>query len=926
MKLGRSLIEGEFDNCFILTFNADLAFFEEVVFGELYSNGCRNIVILMDPGHCAEELKNSIPILNYVGQRYVCTAATGVAGVRFHPKLILQTSEKRGRLFLGSGNLTLPGLTRNWEVVTCLEYDSNEPDQVIRTAFQAVLDYAQRLSRIDGIPSIAHRGIARLIKSTPWANPAFHDAGSLRALRILDNLEHSLWEQVRATVPTPLRQVRIVSPFFDPACTAFERLFEDLQPESVCLYIQPGQHNLDPRRLRAALTHYGGEFEVRALHLDGRRLHAKAMLFEGEQGAWLLTGSANFSVAGMMRSARLGNAELGILRHEADPRYFDGWWGELRQHSSAIDVNWDVPSAGDEPPDEQPAMRPEILLKSATLSDSGTLQLDCLGQLPAEIRRVWLTLEATTTSRLDAHAWQSTGSVISMHLPDVWRQRLESPWLVTLGLETSQGTQTSSPILVHHLGQLSRYSHPPRKYKPIPIPEDLIPEDQTVLLDLMQLFERLFIPSPEVNPSPGPRSGHKGKGDQDDSDVPDEDYDPDEHVAAEKVRDPTGANYLPDREDRRSFRDLMRQALKASYLAPEPLRAPRLPGTGPKDKRKKRDDGSKQKERLMAEMARGFQKLVNRFGESVEDIDSFSRIPPKYMCDFYCGVMQFLGVVQHHELIAMEQYAQFASALLISFYGTPGRVGVWQELQRLHPQSELEIPRAHWQIHERSWVLFYQCWCLLGLPEFATPQPVDLRWRLGAIARRVLQEIGGKGELHRCASFLQQQAIQLWPEDTDRPDYDAFHAVLVEASEHYHIDLLGEELRLMGASSVVVKQPSSTSPDLHVTIPLRDTETDHLLNAFQGFVKINRSRPGIQAMRAQFMESRADLKRRERTIILRYDVSGASLLYAVRYKAPGGPYTYEVATELVSLSLENLLGFRSFKDVLDWTQQSPIPI
>jgi hypothetical protein len=325
-------------------------------------------------------------------------------------------------------------------------------------------------------------------------------------------------------------------------------------------------------------------------------------------------------------------------------------------------------------------------------------------------------------------------------------------------------------------------------------------------------------------------------------------------------------------------------------------------------------------------MARGFQKLIDRFGESTEDGDSFAEIPPNYMCDFYCGVMQFLGVILHHGLLTTEQYVQFASTLLTSFYGIPGRVGVWQELERLHPQSELKIPESHWQIHERSWVLLYQGWCLLDLSGPTAGETRKLRWRLAAVARRILQVIGGIGQLHHCAAFLQKEAEQLWPEVMGRPSYDTLETVLLEASEHYDIVLLEKELRLIGARAVVVKQQDTTCPDLHVTIPLSRTVADHLLNAFQGFVKINRTRPGVRTVRAQFMGSSGKSEKYERTIILLYEISERSLLYAVRRKAPGESYMYEVAVELELVSLEELFDFRSFEHVLGWPRKTQISI
>ena len=937
VKLARSLIEGKFDNCFILTFNADLPFFERFVFRHVYDNDCRNLVILMDPDHYTEELRNSIPILNYVGQRYVCAPATGIAGVRFHPKLILQTSETQGRLFLGSGNLSQPGLTRNWEIVTCFDYDDENPDPVALEAFRSLLRYLRQVSDAAGIPEFVRRRTRRLIASTPWTDPIDRDPEWPPTFQILDNLEQALWDQMIAAVSSQVKHVRIVSPYFDPACHAFRRLFEDFQPQSVCLYIQPDQHNLDAQRLRAVVNRYRGQFEVRALDLNGRRLHAKALLFETERGVWLLTGSANFSVAGLIKSARFGNAELGILRHEANPRYFDAWWNVLHQRSRSIDIDWETPLAGSEPPDEQPSTKPQIVLRGATVDDTGLLRLRCASELSTDIRIMTLEFTAANVHTWKVDTWQLEGNMLSIILPDIWHHRLEAPWLVTLCLETSKGTLTSSPILVHHTGQLYRYSRPPRTGKRVPIPEGLIPEDQTQLLDLMHLFQNLLIASSSEIQTKHHRirMGRESKADASEDEMPEDDYDPETQISRERVRYPDSAGFYSNYYDRLTFRDLMHAALKASYHAPRALRPSAGPSPDPSEsptsskgpsalpkKRKHRPstDVHTQQERLAAEMERGFQRLIKRFNKSAEDRDYLSKMPPSYLCDFYCGIVQFMGVVQHHGLLTTTQYVQLATGFLVAFYGIAGHVGVWQGLKYLHPPNTLKEIETYWHIHVRSWMLLYQCWCLLSIPPLAA-QRDDLCWRLSDIARHVIDEIGGEKKLCELAVPLEQQAERLWPEETDRPDFDTFRTVLLDAAQHYSIELIREELKQLGASSVEVGHREGVTPDLHVTIPIKNVEAPHFLSTFQKFVRIHRAKPQIRRIRTQFKEPSVVSSQRGRSVIFMYQPSEASLAYAVRYESPGNPYTYDPDLELRQLRLGDLLSFQSLHDVLDWPHQ-----
>lgn len=927
MKLARSLLEGKFDNCFVLTFNADLPFFERIIFGHLYDNDCRNLVILMDTDLYTEELKNSIPVLNFVGQRYVCAPASGVAGVRFHPKLILQTSETQGRIFLGSGNLSQPGLIHNWEVVTRIDYDMKSPNPIALTAFRSLLRYLRRLSEFPGLPEFVRRRTIRLIDSTPWADPIDQDFDWSREFQILDNLEQSLWDQVVTAVQWPVSHVRIVSPYFDPACNAFQRLFEDIQPQSVCLYIQPDQHNLDAQRLRAVVSGYRGQFEVRALNLGSRRLHAKAIGLEAQRGGWLLTGSANFSVAGLMKPARYGNAELGCLRFEEEAHYFDAWWDALHQHSCSIEIDWAAPDIAGDPPDERPPSKPSIVLSSVTLDNIGTLRLHCISRLPTDIRNVTLEFAAVDSVTWEAESWNLEGNTLSVALPDSWRQRLETPWLVTLSLETPQANLTSLPVLIHHTGQLYRYSRPSHRGDRGPIPDDLFPEDEMQLLDLMHLFQRLFIGKSSAIDTRRHRivkERQRIPSSQED-DILEDDYDPETRVADEKVRYPDSASFYRNYYDRASFRDLMRAALRASYQAPKELRPSQEPsppptpqeepsGSGDKLTQKPTVDAKAQRVRLMAEMHRGFENLIERFGEGAEDQDYLSKIPPSYPCDFFNGIAQFMGVVQHAELLEVARYAELATDLLVAFYGVPGQVGIWQQLKQLHPSETLKEIEFHTETYVRSWVLLYQSWCLLHVLDLVAQQDT-LRGRLGAVARRIIEEIGDESEEYVLTASLEHQARRLWPEEKDRPNLDAFQTALLEAARCYHMDLIEEELKQVGAKAVEVRFREGIHPDLHVTMPIRDTEDSIFLSTFQKFVGINKSRHQI---RAQFIEPSVTSDGCGRSIILMYQQNEGLLVYAIRYESQGHSYKYDLNLDLTGLCIENLLNFQSPRDVLNW--------
>lgn len=114
IKALRTLLDQRADNCFVLTYNLDLPFFEYMLFEPLHNGGCRNVAVLCDPRQYQSAL-DDVPVLTHLGQRYLCLPAT-VSKAAFHPKLLLLTSDEDGLLLLGSGNLSRSGLTHNREI------------------------------------------------------------------------------------------------------------------------------------------------------------------------------------------------------------------------------------------------------------------------------------------------------------------------------------------------------------------------------------------------------------------------------------------------------------------------------------------------------------------------------------------------------------------------------------------------------------------------------------------------------------------------------------------------------------------------------------------------------------------------------------------------------------------------------------------
>jgi len=96
--------EPGFPAALFLTYSFDPLFFERIPLSDLDKGGSRRILVGADGSQVRAVMPGCVGQLVHLGRRYVL--AETVRPNTFHPKLIVRVSEKRGRAWLGSGNLT----------------------------------------------------------------------------------------------------------------------------------------------------------------------------------------------------------------------------------------------------------------------------------------------------------------------------------------------------------------------------------------------------------------------------------------------------------------------------------------------------------------------------------------------------------------------------------------------------------------------------------------------------------------------------------------------------------------------------------------------------------------------------------------------------------------------------------------------------
>lgn len=346
------------------TYQFDGAFFEEEVLPILNQLDIANIVVLTDTRAYLEASD-----LTRAGQAYYIDHVR-CSGIH-HPKFVALLGREKGRCFVGSGNLTERGWSRNGELMTVVDYPgkTGETDPVF-AQLREFIDHSA--DQIHG--SRATAAIEEAFRDAPWLSESV--TGSTGKCGLLHNYTEPLLQQVLSHVSNrQVETIEICSPFFSGTDDAVLAALCELAPEEIVINIQPDMvEGFDAEVLDAACF-AGIDVTVNKIALSGedsdRYLHAKLLLLKGPAGAWTFYGSPNLTTPALLETETNGNIELGVLRHESDSEYFDYLLDSetvTRELISPGSINYRR-SSSTETSDENP----DFYLTDAYLESDGTL-------------------------------------------------------------------------------------------------------------------------------------------------------------------------------------------------------------------------------------------------------------------------------------------------------------------------------------------------------------------------------------------------------------------------------------------------------------------------------------------------------------------------------------------------------------------------
>ncbi len=308
----------EFHTGIFLTYNADLAFFEEAVLYPLWQNGCRNILTFLDADRYTDTVTDMRGSVTWAGRRYVLIPVSLGPLQAFHPKLILLLGHERGRLLVGSGNVTFSGFGHNHEVFTCLDWTSDEPD--LQDVFVQAWNLINRILDQWGHSKVASKALRKAEHVADWLT---QPADPTDRIRLLHTLDEALIDQCsRALKDETIHSITVVTPFLDESARALSELHDRFRPKELRLVLQD-QKVVGNVQALESLRQAGVPLMVHRFEDEQRYLHAKICIFETAKAAYAVTGSANCTGAAWIATSANGNFEIVLLRHADSRHYFD---------------------------------------------------------------------------------------------------------------------------------------------------------------------------------------------------------------------------------------------------------------------------------------------------------------------------------------------------------------------------------------------------------------------------------------------------------------------------------------------------------------------------------------------------------------------------------------------------------------------------
>ena len=312
MRLYELFAEKGYHTSIATTFGLDFDAYESIVLSRLRGAGCRNNMVLADNRMLTHALSGAFDLPRYAGTHYTISGA--VSSGLFHPKLLLQLGRRRGRLIVGSANLTPSGIAGNLEIIGTISYQGDDTGE--RQLIAQAWDYVSRFIPDDQVATSVQRDwmgdrTSWLRETTLTNGSVTLRDGTVAALFTSDPMT-GIADGFANMIDQPVKRLIVISPYWDGDLGALSHLAVRLEPEEISVLIDPETREFPghaAEKLPSLKIYRRGSFR------EGRFIHAKVTIAITDNADHVLFGSANCTAAALGRAGFSGsNEEVSLYR------------------------------------------------------------------------------------------------------------------------------------------------------------------------------------------------------------------------------------------------------------------------------------------------------------------------------------------------------------------------------------------------------------------------------------------------------------------------------------------------------------------------------------------------------------------------------------------------------------------------------------
>jgi hypothetical protein len=479
MKYFEAFGESGYHSAFMTTYAFGALAFEDVPFPKLRGAGCRNILVLADR-QMLNQASSEFGPPKFAGSSYHIVKAD--APRAFHPKITMLIGATKGRLIVGSANLTALGLGGNKELVASILYTPELTDHA--RYFAGALAYIRRYVPTDD-PWFS-TGLQRAIRGAPWLRAATESAASDDVVNddlalLIDRPDITFLDQIVAHIGSdPIKRLIVISPYWDMKLEGLARLRTLLGEPVTDLLIEKSSGKFPKQELHRFLGLELFDIERRE---SGRFVHAKLIVAQGDSWDHVVSGSMNCTYPALMALSKLsGNAEAGIYRRVPPGTALEGLSLETYREAP-------LPASSIS---EMTYLSTEDA-NNVTHVDGGTLVFQA-GRLswhpPSKLASEAITLT------LFARDGQKIGEGFTLRSPDArsWHPSFESIRPKYGDILFADGS-TSAPVQIVDLDVLSVATLPPQRGRKRKLMDDLVDtfNEDLILIETLNQLEALEI-------------------------------------------------------------------------------------------------------------------------------------------------------------------------------------------------------------------------------------------------------------------------------------------------------------------------------------------------------------------------------------------------------------------------------------------------